>query len=614
MTVNRDPNAIVWSFWGHEPLNHLRRMGGESIFNLGEWAEDWYDHIHTEEMVKKLAESGVNLIYTHFFKGFGLEHEREEMDNTRKLCEIARKYGIKVLGYCQLGSLYYETMFDEAPDLEDWTIYDAAGQHVCWLGEYYRWSPCFTSRGFIDYIKRVIRYGIEVVGLSGFHFDNSYNVACHCPRCTQAFRDWLTEHVKDPEKTMGIRHFRHVRIPKEDSASDTHDTLYIYWLQYKAELLEKVHEELFSYVKEVGGKDRIVLHNPCFPRATARTYARRGYDPSREVAACDYVFAENAAYIRRENGKIISQIEAFKYGERFGYRVFDTCWPHDENGTRLPKSREEIARSLLQSMIFGGVCGANWTPRTLKSGHRNVLEDTELGESLPALTDYYYRNYALFNLRPENHVKVLFSTMNCMFSQDGGLTALRDCVDGLVNGQTAFSIVVPEDIDGLEAGQTLVIPQVRYSTAAMYASLRAAAKRGVNVVFIGKFGRFNENGKERALDDEIRNPAGEGIYTCDGDAWMEKVRELNAAHQVETDAEGVIVETRCGEQGELVVHLLRADNETTLDEMTVTLAGTAIAGVEMITPDDAKMQAWDKRSVTIANFKTTATLIVKRNG
>jgi len=148
----------------------------------------------------------------------------------------------------------------------------------------------------------------------------------------------------------------------------------------------------------------------------------------------------------------------------------------------------------------------------------------------------------------------------------------------------------------------------------MYASLRAAAKRGVNVVFIGKFGRFNENGKERALDDEIRNPAGEGIYTCDGDAWMEKVRELNAAHQVETDAEGVIVETRCGEQGELVVHLLRADNETTLDEMTVTLAGTAIAGVEMITPDDAKMQAWDKRSVTIANFKTTATLIVKRNG
>lgn len=612
MTANRDPNAIVWSFWGHEPLNHLRRMGGESIFNLGEWVEDWYDHVHSEEMVKKLADAGVNLIYTHFFKGFGLEHEHEEMENTRRLCEIAGKYGIRVLGYCQLGSLYYETLFDEAPDLEDWTAYDEAGQHKCWLGEYYRWTPCFNSRSFIDYMKKVIRYGIEVVGLSGFHFDNSYNVSCFCPRCTQAFRDWLTENVKDPEKTMGIKHFRHVRIPREDSAADTHDTLYIYWLQYKAELLEKVHDELFSYVKEVGGKDRIVLHNPCFPRHTMRTFSRRGYDPSREVAACDYVFAENDAYVRWENGKIISQIAAFKYGERFGYRVFDTCWLHDEHGTRLPRTREEIARSFLQSMIFGGVCGANWTPRTLKSGYKNVLEDTELGASLPGLTAYYYEHYDLFDLNPENHVKLLFSPQNCMFSQDTGLASVHGCVDALVNAQTPFSIVTPENIPEMSAGDTLILPQIRYSTAGMYADIAAAAERGVNVVFAGAFGRFNENGKERALDDPIRNPAGERLYVCDGESWLAKVQECNAVYAVTTDDQSVIVETKCGAGGELVVHLLRTDNDTTLDALQVTLAGVKIAEAELVTPDEAVITAQDAHSVTIGNFKTCATIIVKR--
>jgi len=46
---------IIWSYWNHEPIYHLRRMGndGGTVFSLGEWLDEWYDRIHGEELIKK---------------------------------------------------------------------------------------------------------------------------------------------------------------------------------------------------------------------------------------------------------------------------------------------------------------------------------------------------------------------------------------------------------------------------------------------------------------------------------------------------------------------------------------------------------------------------------
>lgn len=60
---------------------------GDSIFTLGDWAEEWYNRIHEEDVIKAASEKGINVIYTHYFKGFGLETEHEEMENTKKLCQ-----------------------------------------------------------------------------------------------------------------------------------------------------------------------------------------------------------------------------------------------------------------------------------------------------------------------------------------------------------------------------------------------------------------------------------------------------------------------------------------------------------------------------------------------
>ena len=43
------------------------------------------------------------------------------MERTKEFAKIAHRHGVKVLGYCQFNSLYYEAMLDEVPNLEQWT-------------------------------------------------------------------------------------------------------------------------------------------------------------------------------------------------------------------------------------------------------------------------------------------------------------------------------------------------------------------------------------------------------------------------------------------------------------------------------------------------------------
>lgn len=613
----KENKPVVWSFWGHEPLRHLKRMGndGDSIFSLGDWAEDWYDRIHTEEMVEKAAQKGVNVIYTHFFKGFGLETEREEMENTKHLCQHAAKHGIKVLGYCQLGTLYNETLMDEVPDLEDWAIRDVSGNIETWVGQYYRYSPCFNSRPFIDYIKKMIKYGIEHVGLSGFHFDNSYNKACYCEKCTKAFREYLTQHA-DPE-AMGLRHFRHVQIPREDSHKETHDPLFIWWLRYKADLVAKVHRELFAYVKEVGGKETIVLHNPTFPHP-GRQLAKRGFEPSRVSPDCDYIFAENGVgFIRYEHDRIQCMVNAFKFGERFGYKVFDTCWYYDPargGKPRLPLNREEVVRFVAQSMIYTGLCGAPWTARNLKDGHKNFLEDSPLSESLGEVFQYYHDHFDLFDLPAKNHVKLFYSPDNAMCMLDSGIDNIYGTIEELVNNAIPFSLVTAADLDSLAADQTVLLSNILYTDEKQLEAIRKAAARGVKFLIIGHFARYYEDGKERRHSHWVFTlQESDGFYRT-GDDFIPTLRKLIHDNAITVSEKTVLLEQKAGKEGQIVLHLLNAANETTIPELTVTLNGIQIQSVQCVSLENASISKVERNRITLTDFQTTASLIIECTG
>lgn len=634
-------DGIVWAFWGHEPLHHYRRLGGgsTSIFKNGKWIDDWYERLHDEETIRQAAEMGITSIYTHYFKGFGLLAEQNEMEKTRELTQAAHRHGIRVLGYCQLGSLYYETMLDEADDLEEWAMRSADGAIACWGGAYYRWSPCFNSEAFKSYMKKVIEHGVRHIGLDGFHFDNSYNKPCYCERCQHAFRTYLADHVRDPERTLGLRHTRHVRIPEfAESIESVQDPLYIRWLHYRRRLTASVHAELFGHVKRISEGRAIVAHNPAFPRYYGHVN-RIGYEPACSPGAVDIVFAENDGFIAKVGKGVRTQVEAYKYGQLFGYRVFNSSWLKDDRGSiRVPETPEELCLFEAEAMAFGGLCGTPWLMRPLKNGKASVIDREEHTQLLAGIFSYFSKHADLYtSVKRTNAVKVLYHPDNVMLSIKQGYLSLAAAIQSLVQNGVPFSLFRLDDRKEVNDEDLIVIPGLDCVSDEDVEAVRLLADKGHPLVVIGSFGTYDENGVER---ERGASRLGEGdaiarlpfrfdaskydqrkhfsAMSADIERFDRHFAEIVKARargsRVTFSCPGLICETALDADGHYLLHVINPDNTETIDSLTVTLeGGSAPYGrCELFSFEGVRLKRvdrdGDRLTIEVAAFQTFMTV------
>jgi len=318
--------ALYWAWWGWEPWEHHRRAGGTTgaVDGSSHWLHQWYARLHSEELVEQMAKAGVNMAVNHFFKGFGLEHERTEQERTAQLVQLAHKHGIRVIGYCQLRSLYYETFMLEEPSAENWIQRDPFGRPIVWNKQYFRWTPCINCREFRDYQKRVVRVGLEETGLDGFNFDNCMSLPCYCPRCEKAFRRWMVERYPEPRDLFGLGTLEGVRQPPAP-ASDARveDPLTRAWLRWRCENLEDFAGEIARYARSLR-PETILMANPGYP--TRAGMAVKGLWPVNIGQHLNLMIAENSASPEVLDDKVISQIRAYRHGIAIGYRPASTTW------------------------------------------------------------------------------------------------------------------------------------------------------------------------------------------------------------------------------------------------------------------------------------------------
>ena len=103
--LDNEPLIIVGN-WDTAPIFRIRKGGNP------EWHQQDYDREHSEEAVIKLKELGVTMAVIHFYKGFGLQAEKEQLQDAKKLAALCQKHGIRVGVY--VGSTVgYETFLLE---------------------------------------------------------------------------------------------------------------------------------------------------------------------------------------------------------------------------------------------------------------------------------------------------------------------------------------------------------------------------------------------------------------------------------------------------------------------------------------------------------------------
>ena len=179
-----------WAYGFFEPLTFHKRSG-MWVNPPPRDLQEWYERGHSEETAKALAELGVNIITTRFYKGFGLQAEEEDIESGKRFITHCHKYGIKALVYIQFRTIMFETIQKEIPNARDWANRDPEGKVVTWEQRWYwRWITCPTNGDFIAYLKKAMRKALTEADADGIWLDNfSWDPnGCYCQRCKETFR------------------------------------------------------------------------------------------------------------------------------------------------------------------------------------------------------------------------------------------------------------------------------------------------------------------------------------------------------------------------------------------------------------------------------------------
>ena len=344
---------------GQEPLIFRLRRGTAATDDAERWAR-----AHTEENIRKIAESGEKFFYTHFYKGFGFQAEKEEMDLTVKTAAWARKYGMQAGVYFQWGSVVWETFLQENPRAKDWVLLDRDGHPVrINYGHYYwRYLPDLRNPEYMHWYKEtVLRYCVEKVKPRYIFLDNVAEnppvswQPLHNRYWVEGFRDYLrTNYTAEQRKEMlGYSSVDYVLPPYWEWENDkvVNDPIMQRWIDFRCKSVTDAVAETCRFIKSL---DSTIAVGVNIHEISRENRAITGIDP---VAVC------NRTGVDAWSGEIWDEAELTPEGVLISpireYKACRTLKVAFQSGGRGPLGRAvKMAFSYRLRIPGGGYLGA----------------------------------------------------------------------------------------------------------------------------------------------------------------------------------------------------------------------------------------------------------------
>lgn len=511
----------VWALW--EPIDLYRRSGSAAGIGdgraTGHWVLKWYERMHSDEILDKLADIGINLVSTHFYKGFGLKAEAEEMQRAADFTKRAHLRGIRVLGYHQFSTVIYETLKDEIPKLEDWIQLNPDGSMRTYGGgaTYWRWLACPTHDDFIKYLKKVVDHTLIYADMDGVEYDGTdYN--CHCEKCQKAFREYLKENNPDPQDRFGLPHFNHVRIP---TSWNTKDPLWQEWIRFKIYFMGKRLRELRTYIHSKKQGAILATYEDC--PALWRNNRTRGMPDKGDYL--DLAIAESHDMPQIQNGELITKIRHLKEANAIGQIGLSTDWLRSESGgILLPNETKPVELDMAECMACGGhVLTATWA---LRSGNKRD------GSAFFEQTDFYnvMKQYMQFSKKYENlqegiqgcaNVWVYHSQWSLAFDFRTAYNSILGFEQALL-GRIAYRVAKETDLNSLTGKDILILANQTCLSEKECNEIRSAANRGCGIIITGKTSECDENFRQ------FPQPVLNDIYNKSNVRYFEKCPGVSA--------------------------------------------------------------------------------------
>ncbi|WP_300598729.1 hypothetical protein [Niabella sp.] len=458
--------VIMIGNWDVKPT-FRRRAGANPV-----WIDDVYKKASTEDQVKKYKEMGATMVMAFFYKGFGLVAEKEEIDASRKLAALCKKYGLKVGVYIG-ATLPYETFLPEVPEATDWIVPPYMGQPVTYGSQTFRKLVYFQHEGYKAYIKRVLKIAVEELKADLVHFDNSSIQAIapvfYHPLAIAQFRDFLRKKYT-PEllkQRLGFSNVDYVEPPAyTKSISILHDPLAQEWTDFRCQRLADYYGEMAQYIRSLNPEVAV----ECNPHGLDGRNAmwNESVDFPRILAHTNYFWTEGEQTALTADGVLLSKIRTFKMARTLNNRVF----------TNTSDSKLKMAEILAYNRDGIGLIGGS---EEMEGGkHQSAFQ-------LPQdQKDYvqFFHDHPEYYTHTKNiaDVAVLHTFNSMAFNNDRPYQSTFLFEQSLIQGKVPFDIIFDAQLTRLEQYKVLVLADQECLTDEQQERIRDFVRKGGGLI------------------------------------------------------------------------------------------------------------------------------------
>jgi len=488
------------AFGSWEPLMHRLRLGSSNKHHV----EERYDWEHTEEFIKGLKERGFNLFITHFSKGFGIETEAEERENTRRIVKLCHKHSMYTGGYIRYTTFIPETMANEVPDcVERFGGVNSRGQCSRYNTQYWRHIPCPTSAEWFKYLEELIDIAVTDVGLDCLHFDGLVvrpePYACHCDRCREKFREWLRERYPTADAQIdrfGFAGMDHIEPPDFSTSHVEATTLPVLsepvsqeWMLFRCHILGEGWKFVTGAVRrrnpdviiQGNSKFNAVCNNAWFSGAQLCDLARAGSD--------GLFSEENLGAGLLPDGRLTGLFETFKRLGAVGIQTFTyNRRSAPDHGTF--RDAECLKRSMAHQMAFNINAVGVFCEKDLSPG--------EWPFTIPDYMSFHRDRRELFSdVEWAHDVALHFSERTYALNSGTPLAAQHLAHRVLLRGHVPFGYLLETRREHLDNFRALVLPETECVTEEEADDLAAYVRQGGGLLVIGaNTGRYDSFRRE----------------------------------------------------------------------------------------------------------------------
>lgn len=508
----------------HEPLYFIQRRGGDHFVDEAELYEQMYE----PENIRRMAAAGVRYAMLHFYKGFGLEYEKAQIEKTRRAADLMHQLGMKV-GLYFAGTMFIETLYREVPDAKIWEQRDQYDRWVSYGSQTYRHYACPNEPAYREYLKPILRIGVEEVKADEIALDNLMlqpePKSCRCWRCQRAFRDMLRRRYPTRDvvrRRFGLPDVEYIWVNEWDptqapseAVHELNDPVLQEWVRFRCESLAHHAVALSAYIKSLN-PNVAVLMNIKGLFSFNRYWTNAVYHPlfTGHIDEMSFDTGGYNARIDSGTGALVTQIRSYKVARLIGTSCQESLSDELQAAVHMAFNHSTEVR---------GYPGAPYA-----AGAANVF--TPIVEFF---RHYYERYYT--GTQSIADVAVLLTFPSMAYSISGNWVGSTLLEQVLIQYKIPFDLLFDEWFDRIASYKAVILPDQDCISQAQVDALLTYVRNGGTLVLTGNAAIYNEwreTWRKNPLLPARREGKGRIVFISKVIPALQASREMNPSEWV----------------------------------------------------------------------------------